>query len=130
MSGLPAADRASWQNPRILALLLLIFLCGALAGALTMRSSLHTKLHRGAASYWTSDNDKLFSYDTLKTQLSLTSEQSERLKTILDDFVKYHEDLEAQIEDMRATGKNRIKQMLTPEQRQKFERLCNKLPAN
>ena len=130
MSGLPAADRASWQNPRILALLLLIFLCGALAGALTMRSSLHTKLHRGAASYWTSDNDKLFSYDTLKTQLNLTSEQSERLKTILDDFVKYHEDLEAQIEDMRATGKNRIKQMLTPEQRQKFERLCNKLPAN
>jgi Spy/CpxP family protein refolding chaperone len=130
MSGMPAADRASWQNPRILALLLLIFLCGALAGALTMRSSLHTKLHRGAASYWTSDNDKLFSYDTLKTQLSLTSEQSERLKTILDDFVKYHEDLEAQIEDMRATGKNRIKQMLTPEQRQKFERLCNKLPAN
>ena len=31
--------------------------------------------------------------------------------------MKYHEDLEAQIEDMRATGKNRIVQMLTPEQR-------------
>ncbi len=130
MSGMPAADRASWQNPRILALLLLIFLCGALAGALTMRSSLHAKLHRGATPYWKDDSAQLFSYDTLKTELNLTSEQSERLKTILDDFVKYHEDLEAQIEDMRATGKNRIKQMLTPEQRQKFERLCNKLPPN
>jgi hypothetical protein len=130
MSDMLAADRASWQNPRILALLLLIFLCGALAGALSMRSSLHTKLHRGAAPYWKNDSAQLFSYDTLKTELNLTSEQSERLKTILDDFVKYHEDLETQIEDMRATGKNRIVQMLTPEQRQKFERLCNKLPTN
>jgi hypothetical protein len=127
MSDMLAADRASWQNPRILALLLLVFLCGALAGALTMRSSLHTKLHRGTAPYWKGDSPELFSYDKLRTELNLTSEQSERLKTILDDFVKYHEDLEAQIEDMRATGKNRIVQMLTPEQRQKFERLSNKL---
>ena len=129
MSSMPAADRASWQNPRILALLLLIFLCGALAGALTMRSSLHSKLHRGA-SYWKDDSAQLFSYDKLKRELNLTSDQSERLKTILDDFVKYHQDLEAQIEDTRATGKNRIVQMLTPEQRQKFEQLCNQLPAN
>jgi Spy/CpxP family protein refolding chaperone len=131
MSGMLAADRNSWQNPRILALLLLVFLCGALAGALTMRSSLHTKLHGAAAAYWKTDNSaQLFSYDKLKTELNLTSDQSERLKTILDDFVKYHEDLQAQIEDVRATGKNRIVQMLTPEQRQKFEKLCNKLPAN
>ena len=130
MSDMVAADRASWQNPRILALLLLIFLCGALAGALAMRSNLHTKLHRNAAPYWKDPSAQLFSYDKLKKELNLTSEQSERLKTILDDFVKYHEDLEAQIDDMRATGKNRIVQMLTPEQRQKFERLCNKLPAN
>ena len=95
-----------------------------------MRTSLHTKLHRGAAPYWKDAGAQLFSYDKLKTELNLTSEQSDRLKTILDDFVKYHEDLEAQIEDMRATGKNRIIQMLTPEQRQKFERLCNQLPAN
>jgi hypothetical protein len=129
MSDMLPADRASWQNPRILALLLLIFMCGALAGALAMRSGLHGKLHRGAP-YWKDDSAQLFSYDKLKTQLNLTSDQSERLKTILDDFVKYHEDLETQIEDMRATGKNRIMQMLTPDQRQKFERLCNKLPSN
>jgi hypothetical protein len=124
-----AADRASWQNPRILALLLLIFLCGALAGALTMRTSLHTKLHRGAP-YWKDDRTQFFSYDKLTKELNLSAEQSVRLKTILDDFVKYHEDLEAQIEDVRATGKNRIVQMLTPEQRKKFEELCNQLPAN
>jgi len=63
MSDMLAADRASWQNPRILALLLLVFLCGALAGALTMRSSLHTKLHRGTAPYWKGDSPELFSYE-------------------------------------------------------------------
>ena len=130
MSYMLAADRASWQNPRILVLLLLIFLCGALAGALAMRSSLHAKMHRAASAYWRDDSAQVFSYDRLKKELNLTPEQSERLKTILDDFVKYHEDLQAQIEDVRATGKNRIVQMLTPEQRQKFEKLSNKLPAN
>ncbi len=122
------ADRASWQNPRILALLLLVFLCGALAGALTMRGGLHEKMHR-AAPYWKDDKTQFFSYEKLKKELNLTGEQSVRLKTILDDFVKYHEDLEAQIEDVRATGKNRIVQMLTPQQRQRFEHLCNQLPA-
>lgn len=130
MSSMLAADRNSWQNPRILALLLLIFLCGALAGALAMRSSVHTKLHNNSSGYWKDKNTDLFSYGKLKTELNLTAEQSERLKTILDDFVKYHEDLENQIEDVRATGKNRIVQMLTPEQRTKFERLCKQLPAN
>jgi Spy/CpxP family protein refolding chaperone len=130
MSDMLAADRNSWQNPRILALLLLIFLCGALAGALAMRSSVHTKLHQNAAPGYWKDKPELFSYDKLKTQLNLTAEQSERLKTILDDFVKYHEDLENQIEDVRATGKNRIVQMLTPDQRKKFDALCKQLPGN
>ncbi len=123
-----AADRASWQNPRILALLLMIFLCGALAGALSMRAGLHERMHRGAP-YWRGDKAQFFSYDKLKKDLDLTPEQSDRLKTILDDFAKYHEDLQAQIEDVRATGKNRIVQMLNPQQRQRFEQLCNQLPS-
>src|SRR5713226_5980214 len=91
-----AADRASWQNPRILVLLLLIFLCGALAGALTMRAGLHEKLHRGT-SYWRDSKTQFFSYDKLRKDMDLTAEQSQRLKTILDDFAKYHEDLETQM---------------------------------
>ena len=121
-----SADRASWQNPRILFLLLLVFICGSLAGALVMRSSLHEKMHRGT-SYWRDDKTQFFSYDKLRKDLDLTVDQSQRLKTILDDFAKYHEDLETQMEDVRATGKNRIVQMLTPPQRQRFEQLCNQL---
>jgi hypothetical protein len=123
-----AADRASWQNPRILALLLSIFLFGCVVGALFMRVGLHERLHKGG-SYWKDDKTEFFSYEKLKKELNLTAEQSDRLKTILDDFVKYHEDVLAQIEDVRATGKNRIVQMLTPEQRKRFEQLCNQLPA-
>jgi Spy/CpxP family protein refolding chaperone len=122
-----APDRTSWQNPRILITLAMVFLCGALAGAITMRSGLHDKLHRTAAVYWKDDRTG-FSYDKLKKELNLTAEQSERLKIILDDFVKYHQDLQAQIEDVRATGRNRIVQMLTPEQRRRFEELSNQLP--
>jgi Spy/CpxP family protein refolding chaperone len=122
-----ASDRPSWQNPRILTTLVLVFLTGAMAGAIGMREGLHAQLHRGVA-YWRGDKAE-FSYQQLKTELNLTPEQSERLKTILDDFAKYHDDLEAQIEDVRATGRNRIVQILTPEQRERFEKLSGKLPA-
>src|SRR5258706_15334665 len=114
-----AADRASWQNPRILVLLLLIFLCGALAGALTMRAGLHEKLHRGT-SYWRGSKNQFFSYDKLRKDLDLTTEQSQRLKNILDDFAKYHEDPETQIENVCAPGKKRIVQFVTPPQPQRF----------
>jgi Spy/CpxP family protein refolding chaperone len=123
-----ASDRPTWQNPRILTTLVLVFLTGALAGAIGMQEGLHAQLHRGAA-YWRGGDKAEFSYQRLKTELNLTPDQSERLKTILDDFVKYHEDLEAQIEDVRATGRNRIVQILTPEQRKRFEQLSDKLPA-
>jgi len=123
-----AADRVTWQTPRVLVTLLLVFLAGAMAGAILMRSPLHEKMHANAATYWRDDKNE-FSYDTLNRELKLSPEQSDRLKTILDDFVKYHDDLEAQIEDVRATGKNRIRQMLNPQQQRRFEELCNQLPS-
>jgi Spy/CpxP family protein refolding chaperone len=121
-----APYQPTWQNPRILTTLVLVFLVGAMAGAIGMQAGLHKQLHRVA--YWKGDRAE-FSYDQLKRELKLTPDQSDRLKTILDDFVKYHQDLEAQIEDVRATGRNRILQMLTPEQRKRFEQLSSDLPA-
>jgi Spy/CpxP family protein refolding chaperone len=121
------SDQPTWQNPRILTTLVLVFLTGAMAGAIGMRAGLHEKLHRNAV-YWRGDKAE-FSYDRLKRDLNLTPEQSDRLKTILDDFVKYHEDLESQIEDVRASGRQKIVQILTPEQRKRFEQLSNELPV-
>jgi Spy/CpxP family protein refolding chaperone len=121
-----ASDQPTWQNPRILTTLVLVFLAGAMAGAIGMQAGLHRKLHENV-TYWKGDKD-VFSYDVLKKDLNLTPDQSERLKTILDDFVKYHQDLETQIEDVRATGRNRILQILTSEQRKRFEQLSDHLP--
>jgi Spy/CpxP family protein refolding chaperone len=126
-----AAQRATWQNWRILAMLSSVFLFGALAGALTMRAGLHAALHRLAAP---ASNDKQLSYERLQRDLNLTAQQSEQLRMILDDMLKYNEELQgqiesvrAQIDDVRATGKNRIVQILDPAQREKFEKICNEL---
>lgn len=123
-----ASDQPTWQNPRVLTLLVLVFLSGAMAGAIGMRAGLHRQLQRSTA-YWRGEKTQ-FSYDTLKRELGLSADQSRKLKTILDDFAKYHDDLEVQIEDVRATGRNRIVQILTPEQRKRFEQLSDQLPSN
>src|ERR1051326_3453512 len=88
------SDRPSWQNPRVLVILVLVFLSGAVVGALTMRAGLHARLHpASASSFW--KNDTLLSYDRLTKDLNLTSEQRRQLKTILDDYARYHQDLQA-----------------------------------
>jgi Spy/CpxP family protein refolding chaperone len=119
-----ATERASWQNWRVLAMLSLVFVCGALAGALTMRAGLHDTLHR----FGRTDPSQL-TYERLNKELNLNQQQADQLKSILDDMFKYHQDLQAQIEDVRATGKNRIRQILTAQQRRDFDRICNELPA-
>ena len=116
-------SRVTWTNPRILTTLLLVFLTGAVCGALTMRAGLHDVLHEPSPRI----PGTQLSYDRLKSELKLTGQQSDSIRMILDDMGKYHEDLQNQIEDVRATGKNRIKAVLTPDQKQQFERLCEQV---
>jgi len=108
-------------------MLALVFLSGAATGALGMRAGLHSALHRS--------NQPTLSYDVLNKELSLDTQQASQLRSILDDMGKYNEDLQTelenvrtQIEDVRATGKNRIFQILKPEQRAQFEKICDELP--
>ncbi len=114
------SQRAPWSDPRVLALLLMVFLLGAVSGALTMRTGLHSRLHR-ANLLWRSDQK--VTYEQLKTELKLTPDQAAKLTSILDDMVKYRQDMDAEVESFRATGRNRILEMLTPEQRKRFEEL-------
>ena len=111
--------RASWRNPRILATLLLVFVTGALSGALAMRA----KMQRGPE---TGIPGTQITYSRLNSDLNLTASQAEAIRLILDDMSKYHQDLQSQIEDYRATGKNRIRAVLNPIQKQQFEQICNK----
>ena len=43
-----AGERATWQNPRIFSTLLLVFLAGGAAGAVSMKFGLHELLHRSS----------------------------------------------------------------------------------
>ena len=113
-------DRASWQNPRVLGILLLVFLSGAVAGAVVMQQALHHRIHSPTV-FWSTD--RVLSYDNLTKELNLRPQQRQQLKTILDDYARYHQDLQAQMDDWKATGKNQILRILDPDQRIRFEQL-------
>ncbi len=108
---------ASWRNPRILATLLLIFMTGAVSGALVMR----VKMQRPPDS--TIPGTQI-TYSRLHSDLSLTPTQADAIRMILDDMSRYSLDLQTQVADYRATGKNRIRAVLTPDQKQQFEQMC------
>ena len=120
------AERAPWQNPRILSTLALVFLAGAAAGALTMQLGIHGKMHRTAAAA-PQDTNRDAILSRFKTQLDLSGAQTEQLGLVLDDFGQYYQSLEEQLDDLRATGKTRIIAILNPEQREKFEKMMSDL---
>ena len=50
--------------------------------------------------------------------MDLTPDQTDKLKSILDDFSKYYQ-------DVLATGKGSIYKILNEDQRRRFDRLLN-----
>jgi hypothetical protein len=121
-------DCASWQNPRIITLLLLIFLCGGVAGALVMRYRLHDELHRNPNTP-TAEQLRDLTLSKFQRELDLTPAQSEELKLVLDDFFKYYHSLESQMDEVRATGKSRILKLLKEPQKERFEKMMHELQA-
>ena len=105
------------QNPKvsIAFTLVLVFLVGAVVGALAMNLGVHKGLHR--VPFWT-DPGKQISLQRLQKELDLTPEQTEQLKTALDDFSRYYQ-------DVLAIGKTSIYRILNDRQQQKFDRLMN-----
>jgi Spy/CpxP family protein refolding chaperone len=109
-----AAFGRAW-NPRLVASisLALVFLCGALAGALVMDFGVHNRLR--PPSFETSQGQALY-FDRLQKELDLTPAQSDQVKSILNDFWQYYR-------TVLSEGRGRIEQVLTPDQRLKFARV-------
>jgi Spy/CpxP family protein refolding chaperone len=91
---------------------LLVFLCGAVLGAVIMSVSGHARLH-GAPPMATGLS---MSVTEWKQQLDLTDQQTVQLTSILDDFSHYYD-------NVLADGNSRITQILNPEQKRKFEQM-------
>jgi Spy/CpxP family protein refolding chaperone len=118
-----AQERATWQNPRILTTLLLVFLAGATAGAVSMKFGLHQILHHPSVPA-----SKEAVIQKFRTDLNLTPAQTEKISLILDDYRHYYQSVQDQQDDIRATGKMRILQELDPAQRDKFQKMIGEIP--
>lgn len=107
--------RHSWVGPRAagISTLLLVFLCGAVLGALAFNLGAHKRMHR--EPFW-SATGKAAAVARVKKELDLNPVQVEQMETILDDFAKYYT-------TVLTDGKSRIMQILTDDQKKKFERL-------
>lgn len=104
------------KNPTTvcMAVLTLVFLSGAVVGALAMNIGVvHRALHKQA--FWT-DAGKTASLEKMKKDLDLTPEQTAQMESILDDFSKYYR-------TVLSDGKTRIMQILRDDQKRKFEQL-------
>ena len=104
----------SW-DPKVVCLvtLVLVFLCGAAAGAVVMNFGLHTRLHQ--PSFDTAAGKELY-FARMQRELDLTATQREQVESILNDFWQYYRTV---LSESRA----RVEQVLDEQQRRKFEHL-------
>jgi hypothetical protein len=122
-----AVNRRVWLNPRVAVALSLVFFAGALVGALTMRWSIHRADSRPAAFY--TIDGKEVPLEQLARELQLNPAQAQEMEMMLDDFVMYVQMLQTQMDEVRASGKSRIFDILDEQQRMKFEKMMTEVQA-
>jgi hypothetical protein len=121
-----AGAPAPWQNFRIVSTLSLVFLAGAASGALWMQLGLHERLHRVVSNPSpVSTQDSLL--ERFNSELGLSQDQSHKIAAVLADYTQYYQSLQDQLDDVRATGRTQILQILNPDQRERFEKIMNDL---
>ena len=92
--------------------LLLVFLCGAVAGALAISLTKNASMH-GAPPV---SSGLSMSVTEMKNGLDLTDDQTRQLTSILDDFSHYYDNL-------LADGNSRIIEILDPAQKERFAKM-------
>lgn len=116
-------SRVTWHDPRILGILVLIFMCGALSGALAYRYR-STQVIKAAGKSWI-EGGKQLTLNKLSKELALDAQQAAEVEAVLDDFMMYYQSLQSQMDEVRANGKGRILRVLTPDQRVRFEQMLS-----
>ena len=111
-----------WQSFGVISILVLVFLSGASAGALTMSLGYREK-HHPAVAIASRKPSREGALQNFKTMLGLTEEQTNEIEIVLEDYRHYYASLEDQLDDLRSTGKRRILQVLGPAQRDKFQKM-------
>ena len=109
---------AAWQATKWASVLtiLLVFLTGAIAGAVAMNLGAHKYMHR-SVPFWTEGGKEVW-LQRWKKDLDLTPEQTQEMTLILDDFGMYYRNV---LND----GKARILRLLNEQQKRKFDQLLD-----
>ena len=120
------SNEDSWANPKVLTIFFMIFVCGAAFGSAITRSYLHdrfihARVHSGM------DAAQHIGLKGLVAVLSLTPEQEKIVMRELDDYAKYYQNIEDERDDVAAHGKQRILDVLTPEQKKKFNAIYGQM---
>jgi hypothetical protein len=107
-------------DPRVACavMLVLVFLCGAGAGALAMNMGVHRAMHQPD---FDTPAGKIRFFERMQKELNLTSAQSEQMQSILNDFWQYYR-------TVLSDSKSRVEQILTEDQRRKFEHMLQDAP--
>lgn len=119
--------RAPWQSPSILFTLCCVFLAGAATGAVTMRFGFPPEKHKPGLAW--NEAGREYSLQKFKKELNLTPGQTDEFARIIDDFMTYYQFAQAQMEDVRATGKGKIMKILREDQKEKFEKMMGEANA-
>jgi septal ring factor EnvC (AmiA/AmiB activator) len=113
-------DEASWHNPKVLLILALIFMCGLGAGSAVTQYVVHSKIARSKSM--------ASRLKDLKTSLILTPDQEQIVNKELDDYAKYYQNIEEERISVAEHGKQKILQVLNPEQKKRFNEMFDQLP--
>src|SRR5690348_6101119 len=102
-----------WFDPKLACALALtlVFLCGGAIGALVMDLRVH---NRYRTPVFDTPAGKAQYYERLQRELNLTPAQSEQIRSELNDFWDYYR-------TVLTESKRRVEEILTEEQRVKFE---------
>ena len=113
----PHSFAGTMQNPKTASIvtLTLVFLVGALVGAVAMNLGVHNPLHK--ASPW-STAGKEAALARYTKELDLSPAQADQMRTILDDFSRYYQ-------DVMLTGKGSIYRILNDDQKRKFAKMLD-----
>ncbi len=114
---------AGWTNPRVLAILAVIFLCGAACGSVVTRTLLHSRIEARVSHQRTIEAARSYGLERLRSELNLSPAQEQRITKLLDDYGKYYQNIEDEREDVAEHGRRHILDLLTPEQRKRFNQM-------
>ena len=111
------------RTPKILLVLILIFACGGLTGvALSRMQNSQAPTASKLNANW-----KKMTMDRMRKELQLTPVQAESIEQALDDFTMFYQSLQAQMDEVRTHGKDRIQGVLNADQRKKFDQMVTEL---